>query len=92
MTVRVIGKAADAYKVGKRRERRFKKPGAIAYDSRILSWQLEEGRISIWTIGGRQGMGYQGGERQLALLESQRWETDLAYIPVNVMATVQLPE
>jgi len=79
MTVRVIGKVADAYKAGKKRERRFKKLGAIAYDSRILSWQMEEGRISIWMMGGRQRMRYQGGERQLELLKNQRGETDLAY-------------
>jgi putative transposase len=79
MTVRVIGKVADAYKAGKKRERKFKKLGAIAYDSRILSWQMEEQRISIWAMGGRQRMRYQGGERQLELLENQLGETDLAY-------------
>jgi IS605 OrfB family transposase len=79
MTVRVIGKVADACKVGKKRERKFKKLGAIAYDSRILSWQREARRISIWTLGGRQGMRYQGGKRQIELLENQRGETDLVY-------------
>ena len=36
MTVRVIGKVADAYKAGKKGELGFKKLGAIAYDSRIV--------------------------------------------------------
>ncbi len=94
MTVRVIGKVADAYKAGKKRERRFKKLGAIAYDSRILSWQMEEQRISIWMMGGRQRMRYQGGERQLELLESQRGETDLAYIggEFYLLATCEVEE
>ena len=39
MTVRVIGKVADAYKAGKKRERRFKKLGAIAYDRDRGKWR-----------------------------------------------------
>ena len=80
MTVRAIGKVADAYKVGKKRQRTFKKMGAFPYDLRILSWRLSDQTVSIWTLGGRQRMPFLAGERQLELLQSQRGETDLAYI------------
>ena len=80
MTVRVIGKVAGAYQAGRKRERGFKKLGAFPYDSRILSWCMAERVISIWTLGGRQQMRYQCGERQAEMLAKQRGETDLAYI------------
>lgn len=80
MSVRAIGKVADAYKVGKKRQRTFKKLGAFPYDSRILSWRLSDQTVSIWTLEGRQRMPFLAGERQLELLQSQRGETDLAYI------------
>ena len=45
-------------------------------------------------MGGRQRMRYQGGERQLELLESQRGETDLAYIggEFYLLATCEVEE
>jgi len=80
MTVRVIGKVAGAYQAGRKRERRFKKLGAFPYDSRILSWRMVERVISIWTLGGRQRIRYQCGERQAEMLANHRGETDLVYI------------
>jgi putative transposase len=80
MRVRVIGKVAGACQAGRERERRFKKLGALPYDSRILSWRKVEREISIGTLGGRQGMRDQCGERQAEMLAKERGETDLAYI------------
>ena len=41
---------------------------------------MAERVISLWTLGGRQRMRYQCGERQAEMLAKQRGETDLAYI------------
>jgi IS605 OrfB family transposase len=59
MAVRCISKVADAYKThnppdksgsGKRT---FRLLGGITYDSRILSYNIQERTVSIWTIDGR---------------------------------------
>lgn len=80
VVVRCIAKVADAYKVGKKKQRSFDKRGAIPYDSRILSWKLEPQEVSIWTVEGRQKIPYVCGERQFELLKSQRGESDLCLI------------
>ena len=54
MVIRCISKVTDAYKLDKKVQRRFKLLGSIAYDNRILSYNIEKQTASIWTIGGRQ--------------------------------------
>ena len=51
--VRVIGKVADSYRLNKKVQRRFKPLGAIAYDTRILSYTVEKQIASIWSVDGR---------------------------------------
>jgi IS605 OrfB family transposase len=51
MLIRCISKVIDAYKLDKKRKRTFKPLGAIAYDSRILSYK--ETSVSIWSVDGR---------------------------------------
>jgi putative transposase len=80
MVVRCIAKVADAYKLDHERQRTFQPNGAIAFDSRILSYDLAGKSVSIWTIGGRQRMAFAAGERQLALLRGQRGESDLCLV------------
>jgi putative transposase len=79
MVVRCIAKVADAYKLDKKTQRRFKPLGAIAYDDRILTWKTEKQTVNIWTIEGRQLIPYLCGERQKQLLEYRQGETDLVY-------------
>ncbi len=51
MLVRCFGKVSQSYKVSKKTLHKFRPLGAIAYDSRILSYK---GTVaSIWAIGGR---------------------------------------
>ena len=85
MAVRAIGKVSDAYKAGKRGQRRFKELGAFPYDSRILSWRLSDQTVSVWTVKGRERILFLGGPRQLELLQSQRGETDLCYVGWGVL-------
>ena len=53
MLIRCISKVVDAYKLDKKRKRIFKPLGAITYDPRILSYNIEKQIVSIWSINGR---------------------------------------
>ena len=84
LTVRCISKVADAYKIDRKTQREFHEHGAIAYDGRLLSFKLDSpstghcaGCVSIWTVAGRQTIPVVCGERQVALLRTQRGEADL---------------
>jgi IS605 OrfB family transposase len=77
--IRMIAKVADAYKLDRKRQRLFSAHGGIAYDLRILSWNLAARNVSIWTIGGRRRLSYIGLGFQLELLRSQRGQSDLIY-------------
>jgi len=80
MTVRCIAKVADAYKRDRTTQRVFTPHGAIAYDDRILSWNMATSSVSIWTLDGRQSIPFVCGPRQWELLQTQRGETDLALV------------
>ena len=77
MTVRCIAKVADSYKTGRSIKRTFKINGGIAYDSRILRYNLERSTVSIGTLNGRLHIPFACGERQRELLRSQQGESDL---------------
>ena len=77
LTVRMEAKVADAYKLDKKHKRTFMEHGAIAYDERILSWQMPAQTASIWTTSGRQKMPFLAGERQVKLLEHRQGQADL---------------
>jgi IS605 OrfB family transposase len=79
MAVRVISKVADAYKLDKERKRVFRETGAIAYDSRILSWKLDRCMVSIWTLDGRTLIPFVCGEYHRSMLAGLRGEADLKY-------------
>jgi len=53
MVVRCISKCADSYKLDKKKQRIFKELGAITYDGRILSYNIEKRIVSIWSVDGR---------------------------------------
>jgi putative transposase len=80
VVVRCIAKVVDAYKLDRNTQRAFKPRGAIAYDSRILSWNLDKLTVSIWTVAGRQRISFTAGEWALELLSAQRGESDLCYV------------
>ncbi len=77
VVVRLIAKVADAYKLDKKSQRRFKPTGSAAYDQRILSYNLKDLTVNIWTIGGRLRLSFVAGPRQLDLLQTLRGEADL---------------
>jgi putative transposase len=79
MAVRCIAKVADGYKLDKRGQRTFKTHGAIAYDTRNLTWHVDQSRVSIWSIAKRLNIPFVCGDYHQTLLAGQRGETDLVY-------------
>src|SRR5512135_2361248 len=77
LTVRVIAKVADAYKLDRNTRRTFRPTGSIAFDDRILSWRLEDHTVSIWTVNGRLRIPFVCGERQWELLQTRQGESRL---------------
>jgi transposase len=74
-----VRKVADAYKLDKKTERTFRPLGSVAYDDRILAWNIGKNAVSIWTLDGRQTIPFVCGERQLSALGGQRGESDLIF-------------
>jgi IS605 OrfB family transposase len=79
LTVRVIAKVADAYKLDHKNKRTFQPMGSIAFDDRILSWRLDDHTVSIWTVDGRVRIPFVCGERQWELLQQRQGESDLSF-------------
>ena len=79
VTVRLIAKVADAYKLDKRTKREFRPHGSIAYDDRILTWKMSKKAVSLWALGGRIELPFVAGARQLKVLETRHGEADLVY-------------
>jgi IS605 OrfB family transposase len=77
MVVRCIAKVAHADALDHRTCRKFKPMGSIAYDDRLLTWNLYEGTVSIWTLAGRLHIPFVCGPRQRDLLQTRRGECDL---------------
>ncbi len=80
VVVRALGKVADSYQKDRKTKRLFQKHGAFPYDNRILKYRLETQAVSIWTLQGRETIGFQAGKRQRELLRHQQGESDLAFI------------
>src|SRR5262249_35281803 len=95
MAVRCIAKVADAYKLDRKRRRRFRRYAAQPYDDRIFRF-CSHTHLSLWTVHGRLTMPYQCGVRQRALLAYRKDEVDLMYIRgvfyIAVMCDVLDPE
>src|SRR5262249_35428381 len=95
VVIRLVAKVADAYKLNRQHRCTFSPRGSIAYDQRILRYRADA--VSIWTVAGRQTIPFVCGDRQRALLASQRGESDLVerdgqlYMPATV-DTPALPE
>jgi putative transposase len=96
LAVRCIAKVADAYKLDRKVQRTFQPHGALPYDDRILSYNLNGSEVSIWTLDGRQAIRFVCGERQRELLTTQRGQTDLALVRgkwyLFVACEVETPE
>ena len=79
MTVRALARVGDAYKLDKKAQRTFRPLASIAYDDRILSFNLNSSSVSLWTFDGRQTLPFICGERQRAMLATRQGESDLLF-------------
>lgn len=80
ISILCVMKVADAYKLDKDTKRTFKADGSIAYDSRVLSWKLDQREVSIWTVDGRLKVPFVAHDRALTLLSGNRGQSDLCLI------------
>ena len=94
VVIRCISKVADAYKLDKKVQRRFKPLGSIAYDDRILRYKLNKGEVSIWTAAGRQTIPFSCGDKQRAMLATRQGESDLCLVKGKwfLLATCEVEE
>jgi putative transposase len=74
----VCAKVADAYAISKT-QRTFSPTGAIIYDLRLLSWNLDKSLISIWALPKRLSIPFICGDKQRELLSYPRGQSDLIY-------------
>ncbi|MFF4545179.1 RNA-guided endonuclease InsQ/TnpB family protein [Streptomyces sp. NPDC001435] len=74
----------------------FRPEGAQPYDDRMLSWQIDQRRVSVWTTNGRmKDMAFTAGPEQLAILALHRkGESDLVCRDGTwfLLATCEVPE
>jgi len=78
-TVRSIAKVADAYKLGQKIQRKFRKDSAQPYDGAIIRFTKND-VVSIWVLGGRQKIPFIMGDRQRELFSHRKGEVDLMFI------------
>lgn len=81
LIIRCIAKVTDAYKLDKKTKREFQPLGSIAFDSRILSWNLDKNTVSLWTVDGRlKQLSFVCHDRSKELLSGERGESNLCLI------------
>ena len=73
-------KVPDSYKRDELTLRTFRPYGSIAYDSRILGYDLPKQMVSIWAMGGRLRIPFVCGDYQAKLLQGQRGQSNLCFI------------
>src|SRR5208282_1346923 len=74
----VCAKVADAFAISKTK-RTFRPTGAIIYDLRLLSWNLDKSKVSIWAMPKRISIPFVCGDKQRGLLSYPRGQSDLIY-------------
>ncbi len=79
MVIPCLAKVGDSYKLDRKVQRTYRPHGSIAYDDRILSFNLDARMVSIWTVGDnhRQTIPFVCGERQRQRLQTRQGESDL---------------
>jgi IS605 OrfB family transposase len=78
VVIRCISKVADAYKLDKIVQRRFRKWSAQPFDDRIFRIINNE-TISIWTLQGRKKIKIAVGKAQADLVKLAKGEVDLIF-------------
>jgi putative transposase len=50
LVIRCLAKVANAYKLDKLTQKKFRPLGSIAYDSQIMTFFTEAQEVSLWTV------------------------------------------
>ena len=80
MVIRCLAKVGDSYKLDRKVQRTYRSHGSIAYDDRILSFNLDQQTVSMWTVDGRlKDVPFVCGERQRQVLQTRQGESDLVF-------------
>jgi len=74
-----IAKVANAYKLDRARRRRFRPDGAVTYTERMLSFDLPNRTVSIWTKQGRMTIPFACDEQAVERLSGKRGEAKLIW-------------
>ena len=92
LVVRAISKVADAYKLDKKKKRHFREFGAITYDSRVLSYNIDKSVCSISLIGGREKITFTCYRPQL--MQYAKGEADLVLVKEKfyLYQTIDIPD
>jgi putative transposase len=67
-TCLMFGKVADAYKIDRKKQRKFRALGSVAFDIRNLKILIAKDQVSIWTVGKRERIPFTCGEYQREIL------------------------
>lgn len=73
----------------------FRETAAQPYDDRMLTWNLDQCTVSIWTLAGRlKGIPFVCSDEAMKLLASRKGESDLVMRDgmFFLLATIDLPE
>lgn len=90
---RAIKRVAEAY--GRRKQfTRFRDNAAVPYNDKILSWNMAQNEVSIWTVGGRLRLKFAAGPRQTELLKARKGQSELIYHrgQFYIAAVCEVPE
>jgi putative transposase len=79
MVVRCAARVAAAYKLDRHSRHQFDLHSPIPYDERILTWWSQPVQVTLWTLGGREGIQYACSSEQRRLLSRQQGESDLIF-------------
>ena len=92
LVVRAISKVANAYKLDKKKQRHFREFGAITYDSRVLSYNIDKSVCSISLIGSREKIAFTCYRPQL--MQYAEGEADLVLIKDKfyLYQTIDIPD
>ncbi|MFE9043387.1 RNA-guided endonuclease InsQ/TnpB family protein [Streptomyces sp. NPDC007818] len=74
---------------------RFREASAQPYDDRMLTWNLDQRTVSIWTVAGRlKGIPFVCSDEAMKLLASRKGESDLVMRDgmFFLVATIDVPE
>lgn len=91
LIVRAISKVADAYKIDKKTQRKFREFGAVTYDSRVLNYTSKQ-EASLSVVGGRIKVPYVCYRPEL--MQYAKGEADLLFIKGKffLYQTIDIPD